>query len=344
MPAPRPNFTAAPPLQQGMSFEDQARQMAENNLRPAVPMGAQVYMPDALKNYAEGQQPDVAKVAPDEVPKEAAPAPKGDVPRDAIARQIAKNQMQGPPAPGQFAYSVKFPGPSEPRYVPKQAFTTMMKGAPPQVSAIPDAMAVKFLKAWQAGKLDKYSPPLIPGDSSHKMANKADKDSTAWYYQMLGVTPGDKRAASHAIARLQEMQAKQPWMLTPQQERILASAAKSEAFHQSMEPAAVKARQADYAAQKEAAGIDIPEEISQPGQSFNRPIDPANQVIEQMFQNVGRMPTQGNKLPTQQDVNVGKSDPTQFKQQFPDFKPAQPQQPSEEDYPLGPDKPDESDD
>jgi len=307
--------------------------------------GAQVYMPDALKNYAQGQQPDVAEAAPSEMPKEAAPAPKGDVPRDAIARQIARNQMQGPPAPGQFAYKKELPAPIDPRYVPKKWFAEkMMKGAAPEVSAIPDAMAIRFLKAWQAGKLDKYTPPAIPGDSTHKMADKADKDSTAWYYQMLGVVPGDKRGASHAIARLQQVQATQPWMLTPQQQRILASAAKSEAFHQSMEPAAVKARQADYAAQKEAAGIDIPEDINQPGQSFTRPVDPADLVIQRTLENIGRPPTQGNKLPTQQDVNVGKSDPTQFKQQFPDFKPAQPQQPSEEDYPLGPDKSDDSED
>jgi hypothetical protein len=211
--------------------------------------------------------------------------------------------------------------------LPPQAASAPQKFTPTQQSDVyyqPDPNA-----EMQKGKKGKDGKPK---DVKLK-SNKDAKDSSLYYYRVLGAEPGDKHAADTALRQLQKRAIEEPWTLTRDEDAILAAAAKTTAFHKSMEPDAVQQRFQEYAKKKDSTET-FTEQQKQGGSSgFTRPrtADPAEAVVKQMFSTAGQPSWQGIKLPTQQDVSAGAQAPAQFKQRFPDYQPPQQQAPAELD-------------
>ncbi len=332
-PAPQP---ASRPQQAPQSVTAQPAQTSNTSVPPegTLPPPGQVPLPqpraavaatdtfyppsnaDALRAALEKKAAQMRGEVADPTQAQAPPQPQ------VTTRDIAQAQVAANPDAMKFSYQQPKPADAGsgdfPRAVPKNWYVQLTKGEAPVRATINPAILDRAMAA--AKECKKFSVPHL---TEKTQTNKEGKESSMYLYKALGVEPGDKRGMSQAISKLQQKAATAPWLLTPLEDKILASASKSEGFHRSMEPEAVKGRQAEAQTARAQSG-EIPE-LELPGSSgmkFTKPsFDPAATTVEQFIQS-GAAPTwQGNKFPTQADVKAAPQAPIQFKERFQTYQP-----------------------
>jgi hypothetical protein len=250
----------------------------------------------------------------------------------ALASALAASQQQLP-GPQDISKGTRMPVPpaaapvappvtAGPLMPPGVGFTPS-QGSSPYYVPDPNAEREKGKKG-KEGKLKDV--PL--------KANKGEKDHSMYYYQTLGVDPSEgKRAADTALRALVKRAQEHPETITRDEDRLLASAGKSPAFNKSLEEGAIRQRFQDYQAQAdaEAKGEDTGGKSSIAKRGT---FDPASAAVSAVIANRGAPVWQGNRMPTQQDVNQRAQSPEAFASRFPKFTP--PQTTQEEVQPAAP--------
>jgi hypothetical protein len=163
------------------------------------------------------------------------------------------------------------------------------------------------------------------GDKKEKdkplKANTGEKDHSLYYYQTLGVDPAEgKRAADTALRQLIKRAQEHPETITRDEDRLLASAGKSPAFNKSLEESAIRQRFEQYRAEAEKPDEEKggKSNIAKTGR-----FDPASASVADVIASRGAPVWEGNRMPTQADVNQRAASPKEFAQKFPTFTPPQ---------------------
>jgi hypothetical protein len=141
-----------------------------------------------------------------------------------------------------------------------------------------------------------------------------------FFYQALGVQPGDKAAATRELAKLAKQKEIAPHSITPAQDRILATVGKTDAYNLPIDPESMLRRllppppdRPPVPMAKTNMPMDTQLEIRPEFQNRTdawRPgiavpqLDPAEQAVQKAFENSGRPVMEGTKsTPTQKDVD-----------------------------------------
>ena len=209
-----------------------------------------------------------------------------------------------------------------PRAVPKDWYVRMNKGQPPVRASISPAVVQRYDEAMRKGKGDKFNVPYLT-EKTHTTASGGREGATHsygpsdFYYKVLGVARNDKYGAARALQALRKKQEESPWMLTRDEDAILAADQGA-----SMEPGAVQQRFQE--ASKGKAASNLPDLPAAGGTTFIRPktgtADPAATAVQDAINQAGAPQWQGWQMPTQQDITAGKQDPVQFYKQYPSYQ------------------------
>lgn len=322
VPLPRPRPEAAQMLdtaRQGAALAEAVRQRA-----PATyTMGWQTPQGASFADRFGGMQPPSVPATP--VDPAAMGAARAQLAQMLAAARIAQAPKDVPK--GGTSRSVSASPPSTSAQPPAAA-------APPAAAPAPATPGGRFVPSQESNVYYQRDPNADDSggkkgkgkDSKPPKPNEADKGHSLYYYQTLNVDPAEgKGAANSALMKLIARAKADPTTITREEDRLLAGAAKDVTAHKSLEESAIKKRFEEY-----AKGAP---DASEPGSSTiqKKLPDRAAASVEQTIAAAAAPQWQGNRMPTQADVNMQQQAPLQFAQRFPAFQMPPPQATAEPD-------------